>query len=129
MRSQRAGRLFFQEADIVSIHLKSTPETAGSVTAQDLANMKPSAIFVNTARAALIEPGALVSALRAGRPGFAALDVFDTEPLPASDELLGLPNVLLTPHLGYVTNENMSPTYDSLVQAFLAKLSAQADKA
>lgn len=115
---------FFKEADVLSIHLKSTPETKGSVTSADLEQMKPSAILVNTSRAALIEPGALVTALKADcpRPGFAALDVFDEEPLPPEDELLKLPNVLLTPHIGYVTTENMEQYYDSLVDEFLKRV-------
>eukprot|EP00415_Alexandrium_ostenfeldii_P001174 UN1174 len=85
--------------------------------------MKPSALLVNTARAALIERGTLVSALQAGRPGYAALDVFDEEPLPESDPLLALPNVLLTPHLGYVTQENMEDYYHGVVSEFLRQLS------
>lgn len=113
----------FGEADVLSIHLKSTPETAGCITAADLALMKPSALLVNTARAALIERGTLVSALQAGRPGYAALDVFDEEPLPESDPLLALPNVLLTPHLGYVTQENMEDYYHGVVSEFLRQLS------
>lgn len=91
-------------ADVVSIHLKLTPETAGIVDAARLASMKPDALLVNTARAGLIEPGALLAALQAGRPGSAAVDVFDEEPAIA-DPLLRHPGVLATPHLGYVTWE------------------------
>jgi len=101
-------------ADVVSLHLKLSPETRGIVTARHLALMKPDALFVNTARAGLIEPGALLAALDAGRPGFAALDVFDEEPALA-DPLVHHPHVLATPHLGYVTWE----TYESYFgQAF-----------
>ena len=96
----------FAECDILSLHLRLHPATRGIVTAADLASMKADATLVNTSRAGLTQPGALVAALRAGRPGFAAVDVFDTEPLTDSaDPLLMLPNVLATPHIGYVTQE------------------------
>ncbi|MFN8421082.1 MAG: D-2-hydroxyacid dehydrogenase family protein [Anaerolineae bacterium] len=91
----------FQRSDVLSLHIKLTEETRGIVTAADLAEMKPSALLVNTSRADLIEQGALVAALQAGRPGFAAVDVYESE--PALDHpLLHLPNALCTPHLGYV---------------------------
>ena len=93
---------FFTEADVLSLHLRLNDATRGVVTASDLACMKPSAVLLNTSRAELIEPGALLRALQQGRPGFAAVDVFEQEPLPASDPLLQLPNVVATPHLGYV---------------------------
>jgi D-3-phosphoglycerate dehydrogenase len=81
--------------------------TRGIVAGRDLARMKPTALIVNTSRAPLIEPGALVAALKAGRPGMAAVDVFETEPLTdVRDPLLGMENVLCTPHLGYVTRED-----------------------
>jgi D-3-phosphoglycerate dehydrogenase len=97
---------FFGRSDVVSLHLALNPATRGIVTAADLACMKPDALLVNTARAQLIEPGALRAALQAGRPGAAALDVFDVEPLPADDPLLKMDNVLLAPHLGYVSRDN-----------------------
>ncbi|WP_427912914.1 D-2-hydroxyacid dehydrogenase family protein [Ramlibacter sp. MMS24-I3-19] len=98
---------FFAESDVVSLHLRLGPDTRGAVTAADLLAMKPSALLVNTSRAELIAPGALVDALRAGRPGFAAVDVFEREPvLGATDPLLQLPNALCTPHLGYVERDN-----------------------
>jgi D-3-phosphoglycerate dehydrogenase len=96
----------FRSADVLSLHLKLTGETRGIVTAADLASMRPTALLVNTARARLIAPGALVAALGRGRPGAAALDVFDDEPLPPDDPLRALENVLCTPHLGYVTRES-----------------------
>jgi D-3-phosphoglycerate dehydrogenase len=96
----------FRTADVLSLHLKLTDETRGIVTADDLASMRPSALLVNTARAGLIVPGALLAALEAGRPGTAAVDVFDVEPIPAGDPLVGLENALCTPHLGYVTRES-----------------------
>lgn len=96
----------FEQADVLSLHLPLNDGTRGCVTAADLARMKPDALLVNTARAALVEPGALTAALRTGRPGSAALDVFDNEPAtPANDALLRMDNVLLTPHLGYVTRD------------------------
>ena len=100
---------FFGTVDVLTLQLRATEETRGIVTAADLACMKPTALLVNTSRASLIEPGALLAALRAGRPGMAALDVFDEEPvLGARDPLVQLPNVVCTPHLGYVE----STTYE-----------------
>jgi D-3-phosphoglycerate dehydrogenase len=97
---------FFAEADVLSLHMRLVPPTRGIVTAADLARMKPSAILVNTSRAPLIEPGALVDALRAGRPGMAALDVYEHEPLVDTEHpLLRMENVVCTPHIGYVTRE------------------------
>ncbi len=97
---------FFSSCDVVSLHLRLVPDTRGIVTARDLALMKPTSLLVNTSRAGLVEPGALLRALRAGRPGFAALDVFDVEPLTdVTDPLLSMDNVICTPHVGYVTRE------------------------
>jgi D-3-phosphoglycerate dehydrogenase len=97
---------FFQSADVLSLHLPLNAETRGIVTAADLAHMKSTALIVNTSRAGIIVRGALHDALVAGRPGSAAIDVFDEEPvLNASDPLLALPNVLATPHLGYSVRE------------------------
>jgi D-3-phosphoglycerate dehydrogenase len=97
---------FFADCDVLSLHLRLVPATRGLVGRADLARMKPSALLVNTSRAGLIEPGALVAALRSGRPGMAALDVFDEEPLrDPSHPLLKMDNVLCTPHIGYVTHE------------------------
>jgi D-3-phosphoglycerate dehydrogenase / 2-oxoglutarate reductase len=98
---------FFAQSDVVSLHVRLNSETQGMVTPQDLALMKPSAVLVNTSRAELIAPGALVQALRQGRPGFAAVDVFEDEPvLGAMHPLLALPNALCTPHLGFVERDN-----------------------
>jgi D-3-phosphoglycerate dehydrogenase len=97
---------FFAECDVLSLHMRLVPATRGIVTEADLARMKPTALLVNTSRAGLIEPGALVAALQSGRPGMAALDVFDEEPLrDRSHPLLTMDNVLCTPHIGYVTHE------------------------
>jgi len=102
----RAKEAFFEEADIISLHMRLVGATRGIVTAADLARMKPTALLVNTSRAGLIEPGALVRALQAGRPGMAAVDVFEEEPLlDRQYPLLTMDNVLCTPHIGYVTVE------------------------
>ncbi|GAB3403402.1 D-2-hydroxyacid dehydrogenase family protein [Massilia agilis] len=97
---------FFEQADVLTLHLRLADATRGIVTADDLARMKPDALFVNTSRAELVAQGALEAALRRGRPGWAALDVFTDEPLPADAELLRMPTVLATPHLGYVEKES-----------------------
>ncbi|MDE3194205.1 MAG: D-2-hydroxyacid dehydrogenase family protein [Chloroflexota bacterium] len=97
---------FFAESDVLTLHMRLVDATRGIVTAADLARMKPTALFVNTSRAGLVEPGALVAALESGRPGMAAVDVFESEPvLDPHHPLLGLPNVVATPHLGYVTRD------------------------
>lgn len=97
---------FFAEADVLSLHLRLAEGTRGIVKAGDLARMKPDALFVNTSRAELVEEGALEEALRRGRPGSAALDVFTSEPLAPSAPLLHIPTVLATPHLGYVEQDS-----------------------
>jgi D-3-phosphoglycerate dehydrogenase / 2-oxoglutarate reductase len=91
----------FEQSDVLSLHLRLNAQTKGTIGAADLARMKPSALLVNTARAELIQPGALVEALKRGRPGYAALDVFEEEPVPPSHPLLQMPNVLATPHAGW----------------------------
>lgn len=97
---------FFAECDVISLHMRLVPATTGIVTAADLARMKPTALLVNTSRAGLVAPGALVEALRAGRPGMAAVDVFEEEPLTDPDHpLLTMPDVVATPHIGYVTRQ------------------------
>jgi len=97
---------FFEQCDVLSLHMRLVDATRGIVTAADLARMKPTALLVNTSRAPLIEPNALVNALRAGRPGMAAVDVYEKEPLrDTSDPLLNIDNVVCTPHLGYVSRD------------------------
>lgn len=106
----------FTQADVLSLHIKLNAETRGIVTAGDLARMKPTALLVNTSRAGLIDPGVLAAALRAGRPGFAAVDVYEDEPvLGAAHPLLALDNALCTPHLGYVEKDSYE---DYFGQAF-----------
>ncbi len=113
-------RDLFERADVLSLHLRLTPETRGAVTAGDLEAMRPGALLVNTARAALVEPRALLAGLRRGRPGFAALDVFETEPAPADEPLLALPNVVATPHLGYVERASYELTLGEAFRNLLA---------
>jgi D-3-phosphoglycerate dehydrogenase len=103
-RAARSKEELFEASDVLSLHLRLVDLTRGIVTAGDLARMKPDSLLVNTSRAGLIEPGALVRALRAGRPGMAAVDVYEQEPLlDTGDPLLASQNALCTPHLGYVT--------------------------
>ena len=109
---------------MLSLHLKLVDATRHGITAEDLGRMKPDALLVNTSRAGLIAPGALLDALRAGRPGMAAVDVFEDEPLRDPDHpLLRLPNVLATPHIGYVTVEEYDMQFGEIfdqIRAFLA---------
>ncbi|MGZ3184130.1 MAG: D-2-hydroxyacid dehydrogenase family protein [Telluria sp.] len=104
---------FFEEADVLTLHLRLNEATRGIVTAADLARMRPDALFVNTSRAELVEDGALEAALHRGRPGRAALDVFTTEPLPPDAPLLKIPTVLATPHLGYVERDSYELYFDA----------------
>jgi D-3-phosphoglycerate dehydrogenase len=97
---------FFEACDVLSLHMRLLESTRGIVTAADLARMKPTSMLVNTSRAPLVEPGALVAALRAGRPGMAAVDVYEDEPvMDTQHPLLTMDNVVCTPHIGYVTRE------------------------
>jgi D-isomer specific 2-hydroxyacid dehydrogenase, NAD binding domain len=103
---RRSPEAFFEECDVLSLHMRLVEATLGLVTATDLARMKPTALLVNTSRAPLIAPGALVGALRAGRPGMAAVDVYEDEPVADTHHpLLTMDNVVCTPHIGYVTRE------------------------
>ena len=110
---------FFAQCDVLSLHLRLVESTQGSITAEDLARMKPTALLVNTARAELIQEGALVSALNRGRPGMAAVDVFDTEPILQGHPLLRLENAICTPHIGFVEQANyeqlFSDAFDNLL--------------
>ena len=112
---------FFEQCDVLSLHMRLVDATRHIVTASDLARMKPTALLVNTSRAPLIEPGALVAALRAGRPGAAAVDVYEQEPLTnPNDALLLLPNVLATPHIGYVTREEYELQFTDIFDQIVA---------
>lgn len=102
----RSKASFFEECDVISLHMRLVEATRGIVIATDLASMKPTALLVNASRAGLIEPGALVTALRTGRPGMAAVDVYADESLrDLHHPLLTIPNVVCTPHIGYVTHD------------------------
>jgi D-3-phosphoglycerate dehydrogenase len=97
---------FFEQCDVLSVHLRLNDETRGIITLEDLARMKPTALFVNTSRAELVEDNALVSALNKGRPGLAAIDVFEAEPVLQGQPLLRLENAICTPHIGYVEQDS-----------------------
>ena len=110
---------FFAESDVLSLHLRLNDATKGIVTAADLALMKPTALFVNTSRAELIEPEALIGGLNRGRPGLAAVDVFEAEPILQGHALLRLENCICTPHIGYVEQNNyemfFSAAFDNVI--------------
>jgi len=118
--SARNKAALFEESDVLSVHLRLVPVTRGIVTAAELARMHAQSLFVNTSRAGLVEPGALVEALRAGRPGMAAVDVFDVEPPPAGDPLLTLPNVVATPHIGYVERDSLEGYFATVLDQVVA---------
>lgn len=106
---------FFAGCDVISLHVKLTPATRGIITAADLGAMRPGSVLVNTSRSGLIAAGALLDGLNAGRPGTAALDVFDTEPLAnVADPLMSHPNVICTPHIGYVTEDELDMQFGDI---------------
>jgi D-3-phosphoglycerate dehydrogenase len=111
----------FEQSDVLSLHMRLVDATRGIVTPADLARMKSSALLVNTSRAGLIAPGALVEALRTGRPGMAAVDVFETEPLRDPDDpLLTMPNVVATPHIGYVSRDEYELQFSDIFDQIVA---------
>jgi len=111
---------FFARCDVLSLHMRLVEATRGIVKADDLARMKETALIVNTSRAPLIEPGALVNALRAGRPGMAAVDVYEEEPvLGGRHPLLGMDNVICAPHLGYVERDGLEHMFESIFDQIL----------
>jgi len=111
----------FEKSDVLTLHIRLIDATRGIVTAGDLARMKPDALIVNTSRAGLIEPGALEAALRAGRPGMAAVDVYEEEPLHGGRHpLLALDNVVCTPHLGYVERGAYEQQFGDIFEQILA---------
>jgi len=112
---------FFEDCDVISLHLRLIDATRGIVSAGDLARMKPTALLVNTSRAGLVEPGALETALKLGRPGMAAVDVFEEEPvLNASHPLLKLDNAICTPHIGYVERAGYERIFGNIFDQILA---------
>ncbi len=111
----------FERSDVLSLHLRLGDATRGIVTPDDLARMKPTAILVNTSRAGLIQPGALASALQSGRPGMAAVDVYEKEPLTdPEDPLLQMDNVVCTPHIGYVTEDEYELQFSDIFDQIVA---------
>ncbi len=112
---------FFATSDVLSLHVRLYPSTRGCITANDLAKMRPNALLVNTSRAALIAPGALQSALEAGRPGLAALDVHENEPVKDTTyPLLHMDNVICTPHIGYVTEDEYEIQFSDIFDQIVA---------
>jgi D-3-phosphoglycerate dehydrogenase len=112
---------FFEQCDVLSLHMRLVDATRGIVKAEDLARMKPTALLVNTSRAPLIEANALVNALRAGRPGMAAVDVYEKEPLrDVNDPLLTMDNVVCTPHLGYVSRDEYEIQFTDIFDQIVA---------
>lgn len=108
---------FFSSCDVVSVHVRLKPETRGIITRADLAAMQPESVFVNTSRAGLIESGALLDALNDGRPGQAAIDVFDEEPITwANDPLATHPNLIGTPHIGFVTEDEFQAQFTDIFE-------------
>jgi D-3-phosphoglycerate dehydrogenase len=124
--SAKSKEAFFAECDAITLHMRLVDATRGIVSAADLARMKPTAIFVNTSRAGLVEPGALVAALKQGRPGRAAVDVYEEEPvLGGAHPLLAMDNVICTPHLGYVTREEYETQFADIFDQILAYAAGQ----
>jgi D-3-phosphoglycerate dehydrogenase / 2-oxoglutarate reductase len=117
----QSKRAFFEACDVISLHMRLVKETRGIVGRKDLSCMKPTAVLVNTSRASLVEPGALVDALRAGRPGMAAVDVYEDEPLrDRQDPLLKMDNVVCTPHIGYVTRDEYEIQFSDIFDQITA---------
>jgi phosphoglycerate dehydrogenase-like enzyme len=112
--------VLFSSSDVVTVHYKLSPRSTGLVGAAELALMKPSAFLINTSRGPLVDSAALLAALRSGAIAGAALDVYDVEPLPLSDPLRSAPNVVLTPHLGYVTEETYRVFYGDAAEDIVA---------
>src|ERR1700730_4943305 len=111
----------FEECDVVSLHLRLADATRGIVTADDLAHMKPTALIVNTSRAPLIEPGGLVRALQMGRPGMAAVDVYEEEPIrDVHHPLVGMNHIVCTPHIGYVTRDEYEIQFSDIFDQITA---------
>jgi D-3-phosphoglycerate dehydrogenase len=115
-----AREAFFEAADVLSLHLRLNDSTRGIVQAEDLARMKSTALFVNTSRAELLNDGVLVSALNRGRPGMAAVDVFESEPILQGHPLLRLENAVCTPHIGYVEQDSYELYFRAAFENVLA---------
>ena len=121
-----SSEAFYEQCDVVSLHMRLVPETRGIVTAADLGRMRPAALLVNTSRAALIEPVAPVEALRTGRPGMAAVDVYEAEPVrDAHHPLITMDNVVCTPHIGDVTRDEYETQFSDVFDQILAYAQGQ----
>lgn len=121
IRIPESREAFFATSDVISLHVRLYPSTRSIITADDLTHMKPSATLVNTSRAPLIEDGALVEALNTGRPGLAAIDVYETEPVTdTAHPLLNMPNVICTPHIGYVTEDEYNVQFTDIFEQIVA---------
>jgi D-3-phosphoglycerate dehydrogenase / 2-oxoglutarate reductase len=117
----RSKEEFFSECDVLSLHMRLVEATRGIVTGQDLARMKPTALLVNSSRAGLIEPGTLLAALKAGRPGLAAVDVYEEEPvLDLNYPLFAFDNLVCTPHIGYVTRDEYEIQFSDIFDQIVA---------
>jgi D-3-phosphoglycerate dehydrogenase len=125
----RSKAQLFEESDVLTLQVRLTADTRASVTREDLGRMKPSALFVNTARAELVEPGALLASLREGRPGFAVLDVYEQEPVPPDHPLLAMRNVLCTPHLGWAEFDNFELYFGECFEQIAAWAKARSEGA
>jgi D-3-phosphoglycerate dehydrogenase len=119
--SAPSKQALFERSDVLSLHVRLTHDTHGIVGPNDLDRMKPTALIVNTARAELIEPGALLGALRKGRPGYAAVDVYEQEPITKGNHpFLAMPNVLCTPHLGWAEWANFELYFREVFEQIVA---------
>ena len=116
---------FFATADVLTLHLRLNEQTQGMVSFEDLSRMKPTALFVNTSRAELVQDGALVTALNRGRPGLAAVDVFESEPILQGHPLLRLENAVCTPHIGFVEQESYELYFRAAFENILAFVDGQ----
>jgi D-3-phosphoglycerate dehydrogenase len=103
-------------SDVISVHLPLTTATRGMIGAKELAMMKPGAIFINTARGPIVDEAAFIEALRSGRIAMAGVDVYDIEPLPKNHAFMKLPNLIMTPHIGYVSQSGMTSRYKALFE-------------
>jgi D-3-phosphoglycerate dehydrogenase / 2-oxoglutarate reductase len=124
-RAAESREAFFESSDVLSLHLRLSDSTRAMVSLEDLARMKPTALFVNTSRAELLTEGALVSALNRGRPGMAAIDVFESEPILQGHPLLRLENAVCTPHIGYVEQDSYEQYFDAAFDNVLNFINAR----
>ena len=119
--SAASREAFFEQCDVISLHMRLVDATRGIIKATDLARMKPTALLVNTSRAGLVEEGALEKSLQAGRPGYAAVDVYEKEPVTGADHpLLAMDNVICTPHIGYVTRDEYELQFSDIFDQIVA---------